>query len=146
MTGEWIPAGTRDASIDDQINEFATKNPQISIVDIKQSENLYPHASNPTGRYHGLTYAVMYAAEAAVPGYQPEREIKPDATAVAPTIVGVQIEAGRKTQVHMMCGIFCVREGAKLDPEDTEPAPAPLFSPNLDLKQYADFFGNIKKD
>ncbi len=142
MTGEWIPAGTREGSIDDQINSFASKNPQVSIIDIKQSENTYPHASNPNGRYHGLTYVVMYSAEAAVVGYQSEREIKPEATATAPTLVGVQIEAGRKTKVHMMCGIFCVREGAKLDNEDTEPAPVPLFSPTLDLKQYADFFGS----
>lgn len=146
VTGEWIPAGDRDGDIDQQINKFATVNPQIKIVDIKQSENTYAHATNPNARYHGLTYAVMYEAESAVAQYQPQKEVKPDPAATAPTLEALQIEAGRKTKVHMMCGIFCVREGSKLDNADEEPAPKPLFSPDLDLKSYADFFGNIKKD
>lgn len=63
--------------------------------------------------------------------------------ALAPTVEITAVEGGTSRAAYAMAGVFGVPEGFKLTPDDDEPAPLPLFSPDLDLKVYGKLFGNV---
>lgn len=63
--------------------------------------------------------------------------------ALAPTVEITAVEGGTSRPAYAMAGVFGVPEGFKFATDDDEPAPLPLFSPDLDLKVYGKLFGNV---
>lgn len=63
--------------------------------------------------------------------------------AIAPTVDVVRKFTDGARPAQAMAGIFGVTEGSKLSMEDSDLAPVPVFSPDFDIKAYADFFGNV---
>lgn len=146
LSGEWVATGTRSNNIDTQINAFANSNAGVRIIDVKNSESVYPHTTDASQRHHNLTYAVIYEAEREAVDYEPEQVVPLHAGASAPTIEAYATEGGVKKKFQIMCGVFPGREGFKLHPGDAQIAPAPVFSPDFDLNQLNKHFGNLKKD
>ena len=74
---------------------------------------------------------------------EPEAQVGPKIPTVPGTLQNAQTGAIIEKDGQLQAGVFGVPIGGKLDAEDTEPAPTPLFSPAINLIQYVDMFGNI---
>ena len=92
--------------------------------------------------YQGVAPTAPTSAEAKSEAFN-EPPLPPAPDAKAPTVEVMMIQDGRRCKAYAMAGIFGVPEGMKLHPDDNKPAPVPVFSPDLDLKTLAGYFGNI---
>lgn len=146
LTGEWVSSGPRYNNIDTQINDFATSNPTVKIIDVKNVESIYPHATEPNLRHRQLTYVLIYESDKEIVAYEKDIVMPLPPGAQSPTIEAWGTENGRRMKFQIMCGVFPAQEGHKMERGDTRPAPVPVFSPSLDLQQMQHYFGNIKKD
>lgn len=146
LSGEWVATGTRPNNIDNQINAFANANAGVRIVDVKNTDSVYPHTIEANMRHRNLTYAVIYESEREIVEYEPEQLVPLPPGATAPTIEAYAVEGGIKKKFQIMCGVFPGREGFKMHAGDTKLAPVPVFSPDFDVNRLSKHFGNLKKD
>lgn len=136
------------------MNEWAEKNGVVEY-DMEVSSVYSPVETLPGGvlqRTLVVTCAVNYygakepaAADESKDEFavnEPPLPLSPEAR--APTVEVVMLQGGRRCKAYAMAGIFGVPEGMKLHPDDEKPAPTPVFSPDLDLKTLADYFGNVR--
>lgn len=65
-------------------------------------------------------------------------------TGMVPTVTGTAHYAGKKRTAECMAGIFGVPEDWRFSPDDDEPAPKVLLSPDCDLSPFVDLFGNVE--
>jgi hypothetical protein len=142
--------------MDFQINRWANEH-DLLLIDVKfTQESTSPRIVKEGNtevweRVTTNTYVVLYEAcnpesfdyehTAGSEERAPAMPLKEGAK--APTVEITAVERGVSRPAMAMAGIFGVPEGYKLNPGDEEPAPIPLFSPNLDLKSYGKLFGNV---
>lgn len=62
----------------------------------------------------------------------------------APTVDAELVTPEGRHKAPVMAGVFGVIEGMRLSKEDREPAPIPLLSPDCDLTEYGELFGNVR--
>ena len=90
----------------------------------------------------GMLYTLLYAGSIAT-GKNPLGPPVPLISgAKAPTVSVTRLHQDGYRPAQAMAGVFGVPEGNKLSMDDDKPAPVPVFSPDVDLMQYADLFGN----
>lgn len=144
---EWEP-DNRPHPIDKQLNDWVD-NEGALIVDIK--EECSTEYLNENHRMHYVKYLVVYTASSATveDDHKPTQAITAPpvpikAGAKAPTVVVIQKDSKGSRQASAMAGLFGVPEGYRFGADDTEPAPVPIFSPDFDIRKYADLFGNVE--
>ena len=125
---------------DEQITEWLEANPAYQLETVQVDTQIQTIQNE---QYLLRTYAVLYFLKEGVVKVPAEKVIPLIKGAVAPTIVAKRSAPDGVRSVQVMAGMFVAVEGDKFHPDDEQPAPVPLFSPEFDPRIYADHFGNV---
>lgn len=144
VDGKWVE-DERPNHLDKQINDWVSSG-DVEIVSLQPSARM--DSGDGTKRVWAVTCTVLYlpAGETVVAGKKIEMSgppIMPKAGAKAPTVEVIRTDNAGKRLTYAQAGIFGIPEGDRLALEDTQSVPTPLFSPDFDIKQYKEFFGNV---
>lgn len=149
----WVPVDPNRKPVTNAINEWI-KSKQAIIYDVKRFvESTEPQLisvgrDSLFERTTSLTYVILYelpVQEAELSQQAVMAAIPARVDAVSPTMeVTLNDPSANNKRINIMVGTFGVKEGQKFSQEDEEPAPIPVFSPDLDLGPYSFLFGNIK--
>lgn len=139
----WEKVRSFPDNVDSEINEWLTLTGSKLLSVALHTEPPYAAPNDPgmpERRTITTRYVVSYNNDGQLVEGNPVPVIK---DAVAPTVEVALIENNVSKPAQAMAGIFGVIEGYRLHPEDIEPAPVPLFSPDLALSKYGQLFGNV---
>lgn len=151
-TGGWSQIQPPQGDLELHINKWLLSN-DLRLTDIRMSDEFDPVVQHAGGesRRRATRCVLLYCSPD--PEYVPPevgktaRILAPlplPAGATAPTVDVIMHTAEGERPGQAMCGVFGVPEGQKLNVEDEEAAPLPLFSPDLDLAKFRTLFGNVK--
>lgn len=136
----WEVQPATETPFEKQFNDWA----KVSGATVKQ---LVVHEDSDSGLMGDVRirtfrcYALYDSEEVAFPS-----PVLPPPEAPRPWIPTVEVtlvESGGTRKMQAMAGACGVPQGYKLGADDTEPAPSPLFSPDVDLRKYATLFRSI---
>lgn len=135
----WAQLEPEPGSIDLVINEWAVRE-SINIINVTLFEDDNMSMSG-TERSRSVRYVIVYETNQSI---QAAPALPLSNKAVAPTVDVTLIENGLSRTAKAMAGICGVIEGYFLHPDDAEPAPPPLLSPDIEWDKIQHLFGNIK--
>lgn len=146
VDGKWV-MGERPDHIDKQVNDWVGSG-DAEIVSLQPSARLDYEDIVIGSRVWAVSCLVLYlpAGETSIAGKKVEISgppIPPKHGAKAPTVEVIRTDNAGKRLTYAQAGIFGIPEGDRMAPEDTQPVPTPLLSPDFDIKQFKEFFGNV---